>query len=150
MTSPAEPISAWGKRAAASPVGIDWIELRYRESRAGRFREGRCPAGEQTALLVREADRLALRAKLAPAFLSGLGLSPRRKVLYFKDSVRRTESARASQCPRYLIPEAALGMGWLPMIIDLPASVLLTRRKCAFHERCRNCLFAVCGGLGNA
>jgi hypothetical protein len=41
-----------------------------------------------TALLVREADRLALRAKLAPVFLHRLGLSPQDKVLDLKDRVR--------------------------------------------------------------
>jgi hypothetical protein len=40
-----------------------------------------CAACSHTALLVREADRLALRAKLAPVFLSRLGLNHRRKVL---------------------------------------------------------------------
>jgi hypothetical protein len=43
----------------------------------GDFVKVDCAACGHTALLVREADRLALRAKLAPAFLSRLGLSPR-------------------------------------------------------------------------
>jgi hypothetical protein len=34
--------------------------------------------------VIREADGLALRAKLAPAFLSRLGLCPRHKVLDLK------------------------------------------------------------------
>jgi hypothetical protein len=67
---------------------------RFRESRLGRVlpqaptssAELRC---SHTALLVREADRLALRAKLAPAFLSRLGLSPRNKVLDLQGRARR-------------------------------------------------------------
>lgn len=40
-----------------------------------------CAACRHTALLVRETDRLAFRAKLAPAFFSRLGLRLRDKVL---------------------------------------------------------------------
>jgi hypothetical protein len=54
----------------------------------GDFVKVDCAACSQTALLVREADRLALRAKLAPTFLNWLGLSPRNKVLDLKDRVR--------------------------------------------------------------
>jgi hypothetical protein len=54
----------------------------------GDFVKVDCAACQHTALLVREADRLALRAKLAPAFLSRLGLNPRGKVLDLKDRVR--------------------------------------------------------------
>jgi hypothetical protein len=54
----------------------------------GDFVKVDCAACGHTALLVREADRLALCAKLAPAFLSRLGLSPRDKVLDLQDRVR--------------------------------------------------------------
>jgi hypothetical protein len=54
----------------------------------GNFVKVDCAGCGHTALLVREADRLALRAKLAPASLSRLGVSPRRKVLDLKDRVR--------------------------------------------------------------
>jgi ribosomal protein S27E len=54
----------------------------------GDFVKVDCGACGHTALLVREADRLALRAKLAPAFLSRTGLRPRIKVLDLKDRVR--------------------------------------------------------------
>jgi ribosomal protein S27E len=54
----------------------------------GDFVKVDCAACRHTALLVREADRLALRAKLAPAFLSRVGLRPRTKVLDLKDRVR--------------------------------------------------------------
>ena len=47
-----------------------------------------CGACGHTALLVREADRLALCAKLAPAFLNRLGVSPPHKVLDLKGRVR--------------------------------------------------------------
>jgi hypothetical protein len=42
----------------------------------GDFVKVDCAAGSHPALLVREVDRLALRAKLAPAFRDWLGLSP--------------------------------------------------------------------------
>jgi hypothetical protein len=71
-----------------------------RGSRAERSREGDCAAccrgllrssGElrcsHTALLVREADRLALCAKLTPAFLSRLGLNLGHGVRDLKDRV---------------------------------------------------------------
>jgi len=54
----------------------------------GDFAKVDCAACGHTALLVREADRLALRAKLAPTFLNHLGLSQRHKVLDLKDRVR--------------------------------------------------------------
>jgi hypothetical protein len=40
----------------------------------GDFVKVDCAGCRHTALLVHEADRLALRAKLAPAFLDRLGL----------------------------------------------------------------------------
>jgi hypothetical protein len=46
-----------------------------RNLRPGDFVKVDCAACPHTGLLVREADRLALRAKLAPAFWSRLGLS---------------------------------------------------------------------------
>ena len=54
----------------------------------GDFVKVDCAACSHTALLVREADRLALRAELAPAFLSRLGLRPQDKVLDLKDHLR--------------------------------------------------------------
>jgi hypothetical protein len=54
----------------------------------GDFVKVDCAACRHTALLVREADRLALRAKLAPAFVDRLGLSPRHKVLDLNDHVQ--------------------------------------------------------------
>ena len=54
----------------------------------GDFLKVDCVACGHTGLLVRGADRLALRAKLSPAFLARLGFSPRRKVLDLKDRVR--------------------------------------------------------------
>ena len=54
----------------------------------GDFVKVDCAACGHTALLVRGADRLALRAMLAPAFVSRLGLERRVKVLDLKDRVR--------------------------------------------------------------
>jgi hypothetical protein len=55
----------------------------------GDFVKVDCAACRHMAVLVREADRLALRAKLARTFLSRLGLSPGHKALDLQERVRR-------------------------------------------------------------
>jgi hypothetical protein len=76
------PRPMWHKPGAGART-LPLYAARIEELGSASWRSN-CAARRHTALLVREANGLALRAKLAPAFLSRLGLCPRHKVLDLK------------------------------------------------------------------